>query len=67
MVDREPRDGVFDLDWLQPVLDGAAERGIDVIVGTPTQAVPPWLRRKYPETAAHRKTARRFRTVRAGT
>ena len=24
----EPRDGEFDLDWLQPVLDGAHERGI---------------------------------------
>ena len=39
----EPRDGEFDLDWLQPVLDGAHERGIAVILGTPTYAVPPWL------------------------
>ena len=39
----EPRDGQFDLDWLQPVLDGAHARGIDVILGTPTYAVPPWL------------------------
>ncbi|MGN9812853.1 beta-galactosidase [Micromonospora sp. BQ11] len=52
----EPRDGVFALDWLQPVLDGARARDIDVILGTPTYAVPPWLRRKYPETTAQRRT-----------
>ena len=44
----EPEDGVFVLEWLEPVLDGAHERGISVIIGTPTYAVPPWLRRKYP-------------------
>ena len=47
----EPEDGRFDLDWLQPVLDGAHERGISVILGTPTYAVPPWLARRYPEIA----------------
>lgn len=31
----EPEPGVFDLDWLQPVLDGAHARGIGVILGTP--------------------------------
>ncbi|UFU07371.1 beta-galactosidase [Ruania halotolerans] len=52
----EPEDGVFELDWLQPVLDGAHSRGIDVILGTPTYAVPPWLARKYPEIAGERRT-----------
>lgn len=52
----EPRDGEFQLDWLQPVLDGARERGISVIVGTPTYAVPPWLARRYPEIAGERRT-----------
>ena len=47
----EPEDGRFDLDWLQPVLDGAQQRGIGVILGTPTYAAPPWLARKYPEIA----------------
>ncbi|MCW2875660.1 MAG: bga11 [Streptomyces oryziradicis] len=50
----EPEDGRFALDWLQPVLDEAHARDISVIIGTPTYAVPPWLRRKYPETAAQR-------------
>ncbi|WES64355.1 beta-galactosidase [Microbacter sp. GSS18] len=48
----EPRDGEFDLDWLQPVLDEAHARGIRVILGTPTYAVPPWLQTAYPEIAA---------------
>ena len=48
----EPEDGVFDLDWLQPVLDGAHARGIGVILGTPTYALPMWLARTHPEVAA---------------
>ncbi|MEO3749093.1 beta-galactosidase [Streptomyces sp. B6B3] len=52
----EPEDGVFDLDWLEPVLDGAHARGIAVILGTPTYAVPPWLARRYPEINAERRT-----------
>ncbi|MGX1911599.1 beta-galactosidase [Streptomyces phaeochromogenes] len=55
----EPENGRFDLDWLQPVLDGAEERGIGVILGTPTYAVPPWLARQYPEIAAERRTGER--------
>ncbi|MEU6714372.1 beta-galactosidase [Nonomuraea sp. NPDC046802] len=50
----EPRDGEFDLEWLTPVLDGAHERGIGVVLGTPTYAIPPWLQRKHPELAVAR-------------
>ncbi|TDC71009.1 beta-galactosidase [Streptomyces hainanensis] len=52
----EPENGVFALDWLQPVLDGAHERGIRVILGTPTYAAPPWLARAYPEINVERRT-----------
>jgi beta-galactosidase len=52
----EPRDGELDLEWLAPVLDAAGARGIDVILGTPTYAVPPWLQTAYPEIAAERRT-----------
>jgi len=52
----EPRDGEFDLKWLSPVLDGAAARGIDVVLGTPTYAIPPWLRRSHPELAVETAT-----------
>ncbi|MGW1344180.1 beta-galactosidase [Kribbella sp. NPDC002412] len=56
----EPENGRFDLDWLQPVLDGAHARGIAVLLGTPTYAVPPWLVRLYPEIAGERKTGERI-------
>jgi beta-galactosidase len=56
----EPENGRFDLDWLRPVLDGAHERGISVILGTPTYAVPPWLARQYPEITGERATGQRI-------
>jgi beta-galactosidase len=56
----EPENGRFDLDWLQPVLDGAHERGIAVVLGTPTYAVPPWLTRLYPEIAGEHRTGERI-------
>src|SRR4051794_373884 len=56
----EPENGRFNLEWLQPVLDGAHERGISVILGTPTYAVPPWLARQYPEIAGERATGQRI-------
>lgn len=52
----EPEEGSFNLDWLEPVLTQAQLHGISVIIGTPTYAVPPWLRTRYPETTAERKT-----------
>lgn len=56
----EPENGVFDLEWLTPVLDGAHERGITVVLGTPTYAVPPWLARQYPEITGERRTGERI-------
>ncbi len=52
----EPRNGEFDLDWMQEILDGAHAHGIDVILGTPTYAVPPWLFTQYPEIAGQPAT-----------
>lgn len=52
----EPEPGVYDLDWLQPVLDGAHARGISVVLGTPTYAVPPWLRAMDPDLAGEKAT-----------
>lgn len=54
----EPTDGVCDLEWLSPVLDGAYERGIRVLLGTPTYAVPPWLQLAHPEIAVRRADGR---------
>ena len=47
----EPQEGVFNLDWLEPVLDAAHTHNIDVIIGLPTYAIPMWLARRYPEVA----------------
>lgn len=55
----EPREGVFELEWLAPVLDAAHSRGIAAILGTPTYAVPPWLQRMHPEIAVEASTGRR--------
>lgn len=52
----EPRDGEFNLEWLLPVLDMADKYGIKVIIGTPTYAIPNWLRVKHPEIMAERST-----------
>jgi beta-galactosidase len=52
----EPENGVFDLDWLQPILDAAQDNGIGVILGTPTYAVPMWLARQNPEINVERRT-----------
>ncbi|SIT86911.1 beta-galactosidase [Microbacterium sp. RU33B] len=50
----EPEDGLFDLEWMTPILDAAHAHGIEVILGTPTYAVPPWLARAHPELAVQR-------------
>ena len=54
----EPRDGIFNLDWLQPILDSAQRDSISVIIGMPTYAIPNWLRIKHPEVMADRKMGR---------
>ena len=56
----EPRDGAFELDWMQRILDAAHGRGIRVILGTPTYAVPPWLQAAHPEIAGERGTGERI-------
>ena len=48
----EPADGVFDFTHLHRMLRASADAGIDVIVGTPTYAIPSWLARKYPDILA---------------
>jgi beta-galactosidase len=54
----EPSEGIFNLEWLQPILDKAHTGGISVIIGTPTYAVPTWLFKKYPEIVAQNATGR---------
>jgi hypothetical protein len=46
----EPREGEFDVDWLDRAVAPAAKHGIWVVVGTSGAAPPAWLTRKYPDT-----------------
>ncbi len=45
----EPQDNVFDFTHLHRMLKAAGKHGIQVIVGTPTYAVPAWLAARYPD------------------
>jgi beta-galactosidase len=48
----EQADGQFDFGWLKRVMDVLGERGIQVVLGTPTAAPPIWLVQKHPEVLA---------------
>ena len=54
----EPRPGVFDFSHIDRVLDAMGKAGIDVIVGTPTYAIPSWMEKMHPEVMAVTKTGR---------
>jgi len=45
----EPREGDFQLDWLDEAVGVLAAAGLDVILGTPTAAPPAWLIEQHPE------------------
>jgi beta-galactosidase len=45
----EPREGEYDFEWLDDVLDNLAAAGIKVALATATPAPPAWLARKHPE------------------
>ena len=45
----EPREGAFDFSFFDRVIEGAKRRGLRVILGTPTAAVPAWLAGSHPD------------------
>ena len=45
----EPRDGVFDFAWLDEAVALFAQRGIEVVLCTPTSCPPMWLYEKHPD------------------
>jgi beta-galactosidase len=45
----EPQEGVFDFSHVDRVLNAMDKAGIEVIVGTPTYAIPTWLAREHPD------------------
>ncbi|HEY0308412.1 MAG TPA: beta-galactosidase [Acidobacteriaceae bacterium] len=46
----EPKEGEYDLDWLERAINLAGRHGIYTVLGTPTATPPAWLTTKYPET-----------------
>jgi len=48
----EKTEGNFDFTWLNQAIETLSERGLDVVLGTPTAAPPPWLTDKHPEVLA---------------
>jgi beta-galactosidase len=48
----EPQPGVFDFTYVDRAIDAMEAAGIDVIVGTPTYAVPSWLVQSHPDVLA---------------
>lgn len=45
----EPREGEFRFDWMDRIVDKMHAAGIQVVMGTPTYSIPPWLYAKHPE------------------
>ena len=48
----EPQEGVFDFSHVIRVMDAMEKAGINVIIGTPTYAVPTWMVEAYPDVLA---------------
>ena len=48
----EPREGDFQLEWLDRVITLLHQNNIKVVLGTPTAAPPAWLTRHHPDTLA---------------
>ena len=51
----EPQEGVFDFSHVIRVLDAMEKAKINVIIGTPTYAVPTWMVKSYPDVIATTK------------
>jgi beta-galactosidase len=45
----EPQEGAFAFDWLDRAIEILTGHGLEVVLGTPTAAPPPWLTARYPE------------------
>ncbi len=54
----EPQDGVFDFSHVTRVIDICEREGINVIIGTPTYAVPTWMVKAYPDVLATTKNGK---------
>lgn len=49
----EPREGFYNLEWLETALSTLHAAGLSVVLGTPTATPPSWLLGKIPDMLAH--------------
>ena len=55
----ERTEGCYDFSFFDNVIDQAEARGLGVILGTPTAAIPAWLAKKHPEILSEAEGGRR--------
>ena len=58
----EPEDGVFDFSWLDQAVSILEQRGMSVVLCTPTSCPPLWFYEKYPDSVMVEKDGSRTRT-----
>ncbi|MGN1377631.1 MAG: beta-galactosidase [Dorea sp.] len=54
----EPQEGVFDFSHVEKVMDAMEEAGMNVIIGTPTYAIPTWMVKSHPDVIAETVSGR---------
>ncbi|HEY8997914.1 MAG TPA: beta-galactosidase, partial [Edaphobacter sp.] len=55
----EPKEGDYELDWLERAVRLAEKHHIAVVLGTPSAAPPAWLTQRYPETLRTKEDGRK--------
>lgn len=45
----EPKEGIYEFDWLREIIQNLYQNGIYTILATPSAARPTWMAKKYPE------------------
>ena len=55
----EPEEGRYELDWLDHIISRLEEEDIQVVLATPSGAMPHWLTQKYPEVMQVQADGRR--------
>jgi beta-galactosidase len=55
----EPKEGDYQMDWLDRAVRAAEKHHIAVVLGTPSAAPPAWLTQKYPETLRTKEDGRK--------
>lgn len=60
----EPKEGIFNFQWLDTIIDKLFNNGIYVLLATPTGARPAWMSYEYPEVL--RVSSNRIRNIHGG-